>query len=194
MDEDEYEFQSSLESPSSKEADAFHKTAKKGLADKLRPIFSRFPKALVDTHGKDLLADAEAGSEATSGGSTPAQSANKSTPTVPSATTVASGSASSSKASDSAPFNTSVVRTSGEFASDAEGLFDVLTNEAKIPMWSRNLAHFKAEVGAEVDLFSGNIKGKVTKVERPNLFAMSWRAPTWPDSESGLTVMLDDTH
>ncbi|KAK4053112.1 Co-chaperone [Microbotryomycetes sp. JL201] len=180
MDEDDYQFTSSLESASNKEADAFHKTAKKTLADKLRPIFTAFPKALVDTHGKDLLADDAAGSGATSGASTPAQSAaaaSKSKPTVPSAATVS--------ASANAPFNTSVVKASGDFASDAAGLFDVLTDEKKIPMWSRNPAHFKPEVGADVDLFSGNIKGKITHVNRPNSFAMTWRAPTWPEGYFG---------
>ncbi|KAM0792511.1 hypothetical protein ACM66B_005181 [Microbotryomycetes sp. NB124-2] len=187
MDEDDYQFTSSLESASNKEADAFHKTAKKTLADKLRPIFTAFPKALVETHGKDLLADDAAGSGATSGASTPATaqaSATKSKPTVPSAATVS--------ASTKAPFSTSVVKVSGDFASDAAGLFDVLTDEAKIPMWSRNPAHFKPEVGAEVDLFSGNIKGKITKVDKPSSFAMTWRAPTWPEGYFGdLEVKLN---
>ncbi|KAK4058692.1 Co-chaperone [Microbotryomycetes sp. JL221] len=180
MDEDEYQFTSSLDSASSKEADAFHKTAKRSLADKLRPIFAKFPKALVDTHGKDLLTDAaNDGSAQTSGASTPAAtSGSKSTPTVPSAATVSAG-------TNKAPFNTSVVKASGDFASDAEGLFDVLTNEQRIPMWSRNPAHFKLDVGSEVDLFSGNIKGKIIKVDKPTFFSMTWRAPTWPEGYFG---------
>lgn len=179
MDEDEYVFESSISSAPSKEAQAFQSTAKKGLANKLRPIFQRFPKAMLETHGKDLLAEDASASD--SGASTPAAAAAKSTPTVPSASTVASAASSSSKAS----FNTAVVKTSGEFASDADGLFDFLTNAEKIPLWSRNPATMKPEVGAEMSLFGGNIAGKVTAVDRPKSFTTTWRAPTWPESEFG---------
>lgn len=85
MDEDEYEFTSSIETGSGSEAEAFNKTAKKQLANKLRPIFQAFPKAMIETHGKDLLADAAAAdSNGGSGASTPASTKAKSTPTVPS--------------------------------------------------------------------------------------------------------------
>jgi activator of HSP90 ATPase len=182
MDEDEYVFESSISSAPSKEAQAFQSTAKKGVANKLRPIFQRFPKVMLETHGKDLLA--EDGSASNSGASTPAAAAAaaaKSTPTVPSASTVASSTSSSSKAS----FNTAVVKTSGDFASDADGLFDFLTSAEKIPLWSRNPATMKPEVGAEMSLFGGNIAGKVTAVDRPKSFTTTWRAPTWPESELG---------
>ena len=43
MDEDEYQFTSSLETGSGKEADAFNKVAKKALADKLRKVFQKYP-------------------------------------------------------------------------------------------------------------------------------------------------------
>lgn len=44
MDEDDYEFVSSLTSGSGNEADAARLVAKKALADKLRPKFQQFPK------------------------------------------------------------------------------------------------------------------------------------------------------
>jgi activator of HSP90 ATPase len=75
------------------------------------------------------------------------------------------------------------VKASGEFASDADGLFDFLTQPDKVSMWSRNPAKIKAEVGEEVSLFNGNISGKITAVERPKSFSMTWRAPTWPQGE-----------
>ncbi|ORY55337.1 activator of Hsp90 ATPase [Leucosporidium creatinivorum] len=178
MDEDEYVFESSISSAPSKEAQAFQSTAKKGLANKLRPIFQRFPKAMLETHGKDLLAEDDSANN--SGASTPAAAAAaKSTPTVPSASTVASST------SSKAPFNTAVVKANGEFASDADGLFDFLTNAEKIPLWSRNPATMKPEVGAEMSLFGGNIAGKVTAVERPKSFTTTWRAPTWPENYYG---------
>lgn len=182
MDEDEYVFTSSLDSAPSKEGQAFQSVAKKALADKLRPIFQRFPKAMLETHGKDLLAD-DGSSTPASGSSTPAApaAAPKSTPTVPSSATVASATASMSKAS----FNTAVVKANGEFASDAEGLFEFLTSAEKIPLWSRNPAKMAPEVGAEMSLFGGNIAGKVTEVNRPTSFTTTWRAPTWPEGHFG---------
>ena len=94
MDEDEYVFQSTLETGSGKEADAFNKIAKKALADKLRKKFQAFPavrlvgghpstdpnaaltsglsQAIIEAHGKDLLADDGADDSApASGASTP---------------------------------------------------------------------------------------------------------------------------
>lgn len=44
MDEDEYQFESSLTAGTGKEADAARLVAKKALADKLRPKFQQFPK------------------------------------------------------------------------------------------------------------------------------------------------------
>jgi activator of HSP90 ATPase len=41
----------------------------------------------------------------------------------------------------------------------------------------------KAEVGAEMSLFGGNISGKVTAVDRPHSISTTWRAPTWPEGE-----------
>jgi activator of HSP90 ATPase len=85
MDEDEYEFTSSIETGEGAQADAFNKTAKKQLANKLRPIFQAFPKAMIDTHGKDLLADAAAAgdeSQSNSGASTPAAKPAQSVPSV----------------------------------------------------------------------------------------------------------------
>lgn len=177
MDEDEYNFEASLSSASSKEADAFKITAKKGLANKLRPIFQRYPKVcdlyqdrvsedaeqkvflfskeMIETHGKDLLADE--GDSAPASGATTTSSNGASAPVAASAPTASKPTA---DGASKAAFNTAIVKSSGEFACTADDLFDFLTNESKIPMWSRNPAKMKAEVGAEMSLFGGNISGK----------------------------------
>lgn len=59
-----------------------------------------------------------------------------------------------------------------------------MPSQAKIPMWSRNPAKMKPEVGAEMSLFGGNISGKVTAVTRPTSVVCDWRAPTWPAGPS----------
>ncbi|GAA5915656.1 hypothetical protein JCM8208_005907 [Rhodotorula glutinis] len=187
MDEDEYQFEAALTAGSGAEADAFLRTAKKALANKLRSKFQQFPKDMVSTHGSDLLQDVDTPSA--SGSSTPAA------PPTPSASTSAPSSSSvpAAKASSSpAKLNTATVRASGEFQCDAETLFGFLTDATKIPAWTRNPAQMAPEVGADVSLFGGNIRGKVDKVERPKGFTMSWRAPTWPEGHFGsLETSLD---
>lgn len=128
MDEDEYVFETFFEDPSTwngnKEAQALREDAHKNLADGLRSIFQAFPRAMIATHGKDLLAaDAEegnTGSNAGSGASTPAvqsssaaqQSASSNGAKAPSEPAAKSAAASKAKASG---VTTAKVRTEGEF-------------------------------------------------------------------------------
>ncbi|KAM0753653.1 activator of Hsp90 ATPase [Meredithblackwellia eburnea MCA 4105] len=183
MDEDDYVFTSSVEGAGGKESDAFHSTAKKALANKLRAKFQQFPKAIIDTHGKDLLSEEGDSSAPGSGASTPSgPGPAKSTSSVPAASTTTGTKA-------PAPFNTAVVKAEAEYACTADDLFDFLTNQDKIPMWSRNPAKMKPEVGAEMSLFGGNIAGKVTEVSRPNKVVVDWRAPTWPEGYHGSLEM-----
>ncbi|GAA5951848.1 hypothetical protein JCM8115_005256 [Rhodotorula mucilaginosa] len=184
MEEDEYIFEGSLTNGSGTEADGFLRTAKKALANKLRPIFQQFPKDMIAVHGKDLLDDS---TPTDSGASTPVSSstpASASASTATSSTTTAAVKSATAPAKP-APQNTATVRATGEFQCSADDLFDFLTNPQKIPMWSRNPAQMAPEVGAEVSLFGGNIRGKVEKVDRPKGFTMSWRAPTWPEDLYG---------
>lgn len=178
MDEDEYQFEAKLTAGSGAEADAFLRTAKKALADKLRPKFQQFPKDMVATHGSDLLQGDETPSA--SGSSTPAPSAPAASTAAPSVPAPVAP-----KPSAPAKLNTATVRATGEYQCDAETLFSFLTDSQKIPAWTRNPAQMAPEVGADVSLFGGNIRGKIDKVERPKGFTMSWRAPTWPEGHFG---------
>jgi len=54
-------------------------------------------------------------------------------------------------------------------------------------MWTRNPAKMSPEVGSEMELFGGNIRGKVQTVEAPKKIVTSWRAPTWPEGEFSLS-------
>ncbi|GAA5931757.1 AHA1 family protein [Sporobolomyces koalae] len=182
MDEDEYRFEASISSGSGKEADAFYLTAKRALADKLRPKFQQFPKDMVETHGKDLLdAAAEAASSAeNSGANTPEKASAKAT-----ASSSSAAAKSTAPSLSSLSLSTAVVRATGEFQADAATLWDFLTNPQKVQMWTRNPARMAAEVGAEMELFGGNIKGKVQTVEVPKKLVTSWRAPTWPENHYG---------
>ena len=180
MDEDEYVFETFFEDPSAwnahTEAQALKQDAQKNLSKGLAARFQKFPKAMIDTHGKDLLAAAE-----NDGASTPTGSASgATTPAAPAPVASAKGAAASALAASekkAAPrsVKTAKVRTQGDFmivsgvgtssacwqnkltlffpCQSADDLFDLLTNDQKVPSWSRNKATIKPEVGAEVSLF-----------------------------------------
>ncbi|KAK4701521.1 activator of Hsp90 ATPase protein 1, partial [Phenoliferia sp. Uapishka_3] len=185
MDEDEYVFQSTLDTGTGQEAEAFNKVAKKALADKLRRKFPAFAPAMIEVHGKDLLADDGVDDSASaSGASTPSAPASKATPA-----SVAQTVQKPVGADGKATFNTAIVKADAEFACTADDLFNFLTDETKIPLWSRNPAKMKPEVGAEMSMFGGNIAGKVTAVSRPDSITCDWRAPTWPEGYYGSLEM-----
>ncbi|GAA6011650.1 hypothetical protein JCM11491_004721 [Sporobolomyces phaffii] len=187
MDEDEYRFEGSLTTGAGKEAEALYLTAKRALADKLRPKFQQFPKDMVATHGKDLLdAAAEANAAAASTSSSAETSgANSPAPASAPPTAKASSSKSASQSLSSLSLSTAVVRATGEFQADAATLWEFLTNADKLPMWTRNPAKMAPKVDAEMELFGGNIKGKVQQVDVPKKIVTTWRAPTWPDDHYG---------
>ncbi|KAF8337886.1 activator of Hsp90 ATPase [Cantharellus anzutake] len=128
----------------------------------LPPLLSRkfeeFPKALVDTHGKDILFSSS---------------------THPKATKV---------------LNSSTVRVEAQYMVSGQDLFSFLTDESRIPQWSRSPAISKAKEGTEYSLFGGGVVGKYLKVDSPRSFTQSWRlrAPSWPEDHEGtLKVTLD---
>jgi activator of HSP90 ATPase len=164
MDESDYRFETSLDSGSGKEAEELRAEAGKLLADRLRSKLQEFQpvrgikasppphlpfflfnsqvililatQTLISTHGKDLLKDVN-DSPASSGTTTPvrpgqgaAVAAPKAAPSAPATSAQKSGGA----------INTTTVNVEGQFQASADDLFDFLTNEQKIPMWTRNPA------------------------------------------------------
>lgn len=135
---------------------------------------------MLATHGKDLLAADEADAAAAAAGQpTPATKPTTSAPSPASTSTSSASKPSSTK------LNTATIKVEDTFQCTAADLFEFLTDPAKIPLWSRNPATMRAEVGAAMSLFGGNIEGKVTKVEKPTLLETTWRAPTWPEGHYG---------
>lgn len=106
---------------------------KKQLPPQLSKVFETFPKAIVDTHGKDLVASPTASGQATPLGDA---SGSTATPVATSITTSGSVSTPSSKPVKKVA-NSSTVRVEAQFMVSAPDLFDILTNEARIPQWTR---------------------------------------------------------
>lgn len=167
------QYEWSLSTGSSPAVDALYSLAKKQLPAALEAKFSIFPKVLLDTHGRDLTV-AGHDSAPTSGASTPAPVAaiNAGTKNV----SVASA------AQKVKAINTSDVKTSATFMVEANDFFSLLTDESRIPAWTRAPAKSKAEVGAEYSLFGGGVRGKYVTLEPGKKIVQTWilQSPTWP--------------
>lgn len=96
------------------------------IKDKL----AEFPNALIDTHGKDLTVSGE-----------PSRSATPHTPGTPPAPGAATPADQKMNKQAPAPkakaINTETVVVSASFQASADDLFSILTDEKRIPHWSR---------------------------------------------------------
>ncbi|PWY97837.1 hypothetical protein BCV70DRAFT_202587 [Testicularia cyperi] len=184
-DGEEYRFETEMSTASSASTQALYEAVRTQLAPSLRPIFHAFRQSLIDAHAKDLGHDSPA---STSGTSTPAPSASAAAATTaasdsPSASKPATNSSSSSKPSVST--SSSDVRVSSELAASISDLWDLLTNPAKIPMWTRSPAQSEPKPGADFALFGGNITGTVVSVDAPKQLIQKWRTPQFPQGHYG---------
>lgn len=86
--------------------------------------FAEFPKALLDAHGKDLTVVVD-DTPTASGTSTPIPKA------APKLGAAAKGTAKTTV------INTATVKVSSRFMASADDLFSLLTDEQRIPVWSK---------------------------------------------------------
>jgi activator of HSP90 ATPase len=120
-------YQWSLTSESSPDTTTLFALAKEKLPTALETKFAAFPVDLVDTHGKDMIVGSNEPSRTSSPVPPPASaSANSGVP-----------GAAKKAAASLRKFNTSVVEVQATFHASADDLFSLLTDEKRIPTWSR---------------------------------------------------------
>lgn len=142
---------------------------------------------MIREHGPTLLKESGASASAASTPAAPKTSESSSTQSGASTTSKPTAGTSGGNT-----LNTTTVKLSSAFKIAAKDLFELLTDASKVPMWTRNPAKIQPEAGAEVDLFGGNIQGKMISVSKPNQIVMSWRPPQWEAGHYGtLTMNLD---
>jgi activator of HSP90 ATPase len=117
-------YQWSLTSQSSPETTALLVLAKDKLPTALETKFAEFPVVLVDTHGKDIIV----------GSNEPSRT---SSPAPPASAPASSGGRAKKVVAPSQKINTSVVNVEATFQASGDDLFSLLTDEKRIPMWSR---------------------------------------------------------
>jgi activator of HSP90 ATPase len=111
--------------------------AKSRLPVALEVKFAEFPAALIETHGKDLTVSVNSSRSGTPAPSTRTSGAASASeiPPVPPPPTLSSKNVEAEKNKNT--INTSVVTVEATFMADAAGLFELLTDEKKIPLWTR---------------------------------------------------------
>ncbi|WWC61767.1 uncharacterized protein I303_104352 [Kwoniella dejecticola CBS 10117] len=172
-------------------------------------VKSQFPSILsskFNTFRADLLAaygnpSASDDSPSVSGTSTPqpgaggAASSSSSTYTpAPPAKPVETEAKKSEEPRNKGVGKTVTVEQKADLQASADDLWGLLTDENKVPMWSRSAAKIKLTPDAPYELFGGNVRGKIISVEAPKRLVQTWqvRNPSWPSDHFGtMTLTLD---
>ncbi|OCF40485.1 chaperone activator [Kwoniella heveanensis CBS 569] len=169
-------------------------------SDLLSYIKSSFPSVLsekMNTFRADLLA---AHGNPSSGDASPSPSGT-STPTASSSYAPAPPTKAPEPKKEEAPQEqkkdvgkTVTVEVKADLQASADDLWSLLTDENKIPMWSRSAAKISLSPDAPYELFSGNVRGKIVSVDAPKKLVQTWqvRNPAWPSDHYGtLTLSLN---
>jgi len=190
----DYQYYWSITSGSSPAAEALVAMAKTRTHPILEEIFNRFPTVLVETHGKDLTVNSADVSRA--GTPAPATaSASTATTATPSATAAAAKPA-VKKEVKKTTVNSATVTVEGSFMAAADDLFSLLTDEKRIPIWTRAPAKSAGKPDTEYSLFGGGVTGKYVSLEPPAKIVQTWalQSPTWPSGHVGtLTTTLNQS-
>jgi activator of HSP90 ATPase len=162
--------------------------AKRSLCTALEAKLATFPQAIIDTHGKDLTVSNE---PSRTGTPIPAAQADK-----PAASVARSALSQPIRSGTSEKVNTTTVKASAIFQASADDLFSLLTDESRIPSWTRAPAVSAAKPETEYSLFGGGVKGKYQSLEQGKKIVQSWNlnSPTWPAGHYAvLTTSLDQS-
>ncbi|OJT10927.1 hypothetical protein TRAPUB_12548 [Trametes pubescens] len=169
--------------------DALFQLAKTRLPAALEAKFNAFPAAIVDTHGKDLTVSADPSRQ---GSPAPAAAAKSTGDAAPKKK--ADGAGAGAAKSGGRAVNTTTLSVDAQFMASADDLFGLLSDEKRIPQWTRAPATGSAQVGSEYSMFGGGVKGKFVSLSPPKEFVQTWAlsSPTWPsDHFATLTTTLD---
>ncbi|AAW40882.1 chaperone activator, putative [Cryptococcus deneoformans JEC21] len=176
-----YEFSITGGSSSASEELLFY--IRKSFPPLLSDKFNSFRPALLAAHGS---ATADAASAPDSGASTPA--AYTPAPPTKGADEPINEEQKKEKKSVGA---TVTVEVKADLQASADDLWGLLTDENKIPMWSRSAAKLSLKAGSPYELFGGNVRGKVITADPPKKLVQTWqvKSPSWPSEHYGTMTL-----
>ncbi|KAF8077663.1 activator of Hsp90 ATPase [Lyophyllum atratum] len=185
----DYLYNWTLSTDRTPEVESLFGVARSRLPTALEAKFAEFPVALIEIHGRDLTI-----SKDPSRAGTPSP-ASVSSP-VPGAASTSTFAPVPPKKPDTKAFNTTVITVEANFQASADDLFSLLTDEKRIPIWTRAPAKSVPQPGGEYSLFGGGVKGKYVSLTPPREIVQTWalQSPTWPEGHTGtLTTTLDQS-
>jgi len=185
----DYAYIWTLTTASSPEVDSIFALAKSRLPAALETKFAEFAVAIVDTHGKDLTVSTDP-----SRSGTPAPAASTSNGTGASVPATAAPAPQPAEKKKKSNINTTSITVEGSFMAAADDLFGLLTDEKRIPMWSRAPAQSAAKADTEYVMFGGGVKGRFVSLTPPSGIVQTWalQSPTWPSGHHAtLTTTID---
>ncbi|EOR01743.1 hypothetical protein E3P92_00711 [Wallemia ichthyophaga] len=182
---DEYVFDSSI--LNGKPDGKFDHIRKQVIPQTLKSIFDQFPVDLREKYASHVQVSSQSTTPSQPSTPAPEASAVKKTEKVevPKKPVAQKGS-----------LNTSTIKLEERYQISASELFDVLTNKQRVPMWTRAPAEIEPKVGANVVLFGGGVRGKVTDVEAEKKITMDWTLTggKWPEGhKASLTIDLNQS-
>ncbi|KAI0071852.1 hypothetical protein K474DRAFT_1668530 [Panus rudis PR-1116 ss-1] len=189
----DYIYNWKLETPRTPAVDALFNLVKTRLPVALETKFAEFPSAIIDTHGKDVTVSADPSRQGTPAPGSVSVSAGA-------ASSGATGSGASAKPAvkkeEKKPLNTTTVTVEANFMAAADDLFSLLTDEKRIPSWTRAPAQSAPQPDGPYSLFGGGVQGKFISLTPPKEFKQTWslKSPTWPANHTAtLTTTLDQS-
>ncbi|KAI0699986.1 activator of Hsp90 ATPase [Cytidiella melzeri] len=187
----DYVWEWSLTTDSNAAVEKVYALAKSKLPVALEAKLSEFPSAIINNHGKDLTVSADASRSGTPAPTSAAQAATSSAPSSTSAPAPKPPVKKSAKA-----VNTATITVDAGFMASADDLFSLMTDEQKIPSWTRAPAQSAAKPDTEYSLFGGGVKGKYVTLTPGKEVVQTWAlsSPTWPtDHFATLTTTFNQS-
>ncbi|WOO77089.1 putative protein [Vanrija pseudolonga] len=184
----DYVFNFSVDSGSS-DADDVLAFARKSLAPVLEERLNGFRLELLTAHGIF-----EGASNAPSGASTPAlQSYSPAPPGEVRSKASTPAPKPATPAPEATSLKTVTVEVNAQLQASADDLWSILTDENRVPMWSRAAAKITPTPGTPYELFGGNVSGKIVEADKPTKLVQTWqtKSPGWPSDHYGtMTITL----
>ncbi|EIW70718.1 hypothetical protein TREMEDRAFT_38360 [Tremella mesenterica DSM 1558] len=182
----EYTYNFRLTSPDTPEAQAYFAIIRKSLPPILSEKFNALRPALLAEHGAALSEAAAAASG--SGTSTPDPTSTTYTPAPPAKDDIPKPKAEKKEGGVGA---TATVEVKADLRASADDLWSLLTDEKKIPMWSRGPAKMPLKPEEQFELFAGFVKGKIISVDPPKKLVQTWQAQNsqWPSNHYATMTM-----
>ncbi|KAF9014168.1 activator of Hsp90 ATPase [Cyathus striatus] len=167
----DYVYEWSLGTTRSPEVNSLFDLAKSRFPALIEEKLAAFPAAMIETHGRDIQVSAD--------------NTRSSTPVANASATAAAKTAGAVPAVKKVPkaVNTTTVVVDGNFQASADDLFSLLTDEKRIPAWTRRLLRC-------------GVKGKYVSLTPPKEIVQTWalQSPTWPSGhDATLTTTLDQS-